>query len=66
MMCTDEGGFHWMGWESGCFPASVIITWTGLWPSEEREVKEESHDKNMKDKDACTASKIYDMAVLHL
>lgn len=24
-----------MGWESGCFPASVMITWTGLWPSEE-------------------------------
>ena len=24
-----------MGWESGCFPASVMITWTGLWPSVE-------------------------------
>lgn len=24
-----------MGWESGCFPASVMMTWTGLWPSEE-------------------------------
>lgn len=23
-----------MGWESGCFPASVMMTWTGLWPSE--------------------------------
>lgn len=37
VMWTDEGGFHWMGWESGCFPASVMITWTGLWPSEELE-----------------------------
>lgn len=33
---TDDGGFHCMGWESGCFPASVMITWTGLWPSGKR------------------------------
>lgn len=33
---TDVGGFHCMGWESGCFPASVMITWTGLWPSGKR------------------------------
>ena len=32
VMWAEEGAFHWMGWESGWFPLSVIITWTGRCP----------------------------------
>lgn len=36
VMWEEVGAFHWMGWESGCLPASVMITCTGLWPPGER------------------------------
>lgn len=32
VMWADGGGFHWMGWELGWFPDSVMITCTGRWP----------------------------------
>lgn len=45
VMWTDEGGFHWMGWESGCFPASVMITWTGLWPSDGKRLRRRHRER---------------------
>lgn len=36
VMCADCGAFHWMGWELGWFPVSVMITWTGRLPPERR------------------------------
>lgn len=34
VMWAEDGAFHWMGVESGCFPASVMMTCTGLRPPE--------------------------------
>lgn len=31
VICVDGGAFHWMGWESGWLPDSVMITCTGRW-----------------------------------
>lgn len=40
-MWADCGAFHWMGWELGWFPVSVMITWTGRLPPERRRRKTE-------------------------
>lgn len=59
-----------MGWESGCFPASVMITCTGLWPSGKIERKTSGKSRRGMNKAAIsykrarTFSKTYSSIVL--
>lgn len=45
-MWADCGAFHWIGWEFGWLPDSVMITWTGRWPPVWREPSREQRGRS--------------------